>query len=87
MEEVEGRTEVRRRPDAVAGGRAGPEDAGVREGRGMVAVRIRSGRSRRSPCRLAPTCCRAAAVPMEEAKIGSFPCHVGFAVGAEEWRC
>ena len=24
----------------LAGGRAGPEDAGVREGRGMVAVRI-----------------------------------------------
>jgi hypothetical protein len=43
------------RPDAIADGPAVREDAGAREEGGMLAGRICSAGSSRSPCRLAPT--------------------------------
>lgn len=55
-----------RRPDALAGGHAAPEDACDCEGRGLMADRICSARCILSPCGLSPTsCCDAASMDVK----------------------
>lgn len=66
------------------------EDAGGCEGRGLLAARICSARYSRSPCRLAPTRCCAAATSMDGKDEAFLLCNArrpGFVVGASDSRC